>query len=81
MQSFRQPSANQRPNVSISMPVSVEFAVSLGTLPVLMLLTGGHALTNGLRQLGQTSEELFRGDRLPNRPLLRRPLPEVERDA
>jgi len=70
MQSFREPSAPGLPELSVPLPVTADFAVSLSTLPVLILLTGGHALSDGLRQLGQASEELFRGDRLPSRPLL-----------
>ncbi len=72
MQSFREPSAPNLPELSIPLPVAADFAVSLGTLPVLALLTGGYALSDGLRQLGQASEEVFRGDRLPSRPLLRK---------
>lgn len=70
MQSFREPSAAKLPELSISVPVSTDFAVSLGTLPVIALLTGGYAVASGLSQLGLASEELFRGDRLPSHPLL-----------
>ncbi len=70
MQSFREPSASQLPELSISIPLPVDFAVSLSTLPVLSLLAGGHAIAHSLRQLGAASEEIFRGDRLPSRPLM-----------
>lgn len=39
--------------------------VSLATGPVLLALVGGRTLERLLLELGQSSEELFRGDRLP----------------
>jgi hypothetical protein len=35
------------------------------TLPMLLGLVGGKAIAEGLQSLGQASEEIFRGDRLP----------------
>lgn len=39
--------------------------VSLATGPLLLALVGSRTLERLLLELGQTSEELFRGDRLP----------------
>lgn len=50
------------PNVASE---SVNMLLSLGTVPVLLGLWGGKAITSLMRELGQASEEVFRGDRLP----------------
>ena len=39
--------------------------VSLATVPVLLGILTAHSLAENLLQLGQASEEIFRGDRLP----------------
>ncbi|HEY9805100.1 MAG TPA: hypothetical protein V6D04_00910 [Candidatus Obscuribacterales bacterium] len=39
--------------------------LSLATLPVLAALIGGKALAEWVQELGEMSEEVFRGDRLP----------------
>lgn len=39
--------------------------LQLGTASILVLLTTGQATTKALEAVGQASEELFRGDRLP----------------
>ncbi|MBD2464517.1 hypothetical protein H6G89_26275 [Oscillatoria sp. FACHB-1407] len=39
--------------------------ISLGTVPVLAVLLGSKALAELMQQVGEASEELFRGDRLP----------------
>ncbi|MBF2001677.1 MAG: hypothetical protein IGS50_00020 [Synechococcales cyanobacterium C42_A2020_086] len=39
--------------------------LSFSTVPLLMLLIGSRLLAQFFQDLGQTSEELFRGDRLP----------------
>lgn len=54
---------NQPPKSSAKLPIGV--LLSLSTGPFLCLLLGGRAVAIVLRELGQTSEELFRGDRLP----------------
>lgn len=43
----------------------VEFAIGLVTVPALITLVGVKALADTVQNLGQWSEELFRGDRLP----------------
>ncbi|MBD3882944.1 hypothetical protein IFO70_14335 [Phormidium tenue FACHB-886] len=42
-----------------------DILLSLSTAPVLLILIGGKAAAELLTELGQASEELFRGDRLP----------------
>jgi hypothetical protein len=42
-----------------------EILLSLGTVPVLLVLVGSKALANAIKDMGQASEEIFRGDRLP----------------
>jgi len=42
--------------------------ISLITGPLLVTLMGARALAEALTQAGVASEELFRGDRLPNLP-------------
>lgn len=39
--------------------------LSLGTAPLLVALIGGKAIADLMKEIGQTTEELFRGDRLP----------------
>jgi hypothetical protein len=39
--------------------------LQIGTASILVLLTTGQATTKALEAVGQASEELFRGDRLP----------------
>jgi hypothetical protein len=45
--------------------------VSLATPPVLCALVAGRALTRAIIDLGLSSEEVFRGDRLPVLPFLK----------
>ncbi|MFM7423515.1 MAG: hypothetical protein ACKO7W_00685 [Elainella sp.] len=45
--------------------LSTGLLLSFSTAPFLLLLLGGRALSVLLLELGQTSEELFRGERLP----------------
>ncbi|BAY27464.1 hypothetical protein NIES2100_72880 [Calothrix sp. NIES-2100] len=60
----RKPKANPELNLLLfSIPQSM--LVQLGTASTLLLLTAGKASLQALETMGQTSEELFRGDRLP----------------
>ncbi len=43
----------------------VDVLLSLSTVPVLLLLISGKAIGTLLQDIGQASEEIFRGDRLP----------------
>ncbi|MEL6814498.1 MAG: hypothetical protein AAFP03_06760 [Cyanobacteria bacterium J06598_3] len=72
MQSFREPATSKRPSLNISLPIAVELTISLGTLPLLAILTSSRALSFGLGQLGNASEELFRGQQLPTLPLMKK---------
>lgn len=45
--------------------VPTTLLLSLGTIPVLAVLIGGKAFLQAMREVGEASEELFRGDRLP----------------
>ncbi|NJR65837.1 MAG: hypothetical protein HC772_11760 [Leptolyngbyaceae cyanobacterium CRU_2_3] len=42
-----------------------QILLSMSTAPVLMFLIGSKALATAIIELGQASEEIFRGDRLP----------------
>ena len=56
------------PSLRVSVPV--DLAVMAGTVPLLALVIGSRWLGEGMVELGKASEELFRGDRLPSRPLM-----------
>lgn len=45
--------------------ISAEVLLSVATVPVLLVLVGGKALAGLAQEIGQMSEEVFRGDRLP----------------
>lgn len=45
--------------------LSTSLLLSLGTAPLLLILLGSRALAATAQEIGQSSEELFRGDRLP----------------
>jgi hypothetical protein len=42
-----------------------QLLLSLGAVPLLAVLVGGKALEKLMQEMGQASEEIFRGDRLP----------------
>ena len=71
MKSFREPSSPSTPDLSISLPLAIDLTISLSTIPLLALLTVGRLASQSAIQLGEASEELFRGDRLPTRPLIK----------
>lgn len=52
-----------------------EILLPIGTASVLLALLGGKAAAQTLQTLGQASEEVFRGDRLP---ILKFPLKAIE---
>lgn len=58
--------------------VSPEVLLSLATAPVLVALVGSHMVAKAIQELGQLSEEIFRGDRLPvlNFPHEKQPNPD-----
>ncbi len=57
---------------------SSDLLLSLATVPVLIGIVGVKVLTTTLRELGEVSEEIFRGDRLPilNSPAAKKAEPE-----
>ena len=71
MQSFRQPETTSPPRLPIQLPLATEVIISLSSLPLVSLLALGHVVANSLADVGQASEELFRGDRLPSLPLMK----------
>ncbi|OUL33134.1 hypothetical protein [Nostoc sp. 106C] len=60
----QKPSPNPELNLLLfSIPQSL--LLNIGTASILLLLTAGQVSVKALESLGQASEELFRGDRLP----------------
>lgn len=58
-------------------PSPTQILLSFSTVPLLLVVVGGKALASLMQDLGQTSEELFRGDRLPVLKIPHR-MPEVD---
>lgn len=56
--------------------VSPEIWLSLATSPMLLVLLGGKLTSDLLQSIGQASEEVFRGERLPLQPFPNRSVPE-----
>jgi hypothetical protein len=52
-------------SVNRDQQAQLELALSLFTAPFLVSLVGARSLQAGLISLGEASEEIFRGDRLP----------------
>lgn len=71
MQSFRQPDTAFVSARRIQLPIVPEVAIALSSLPLVSLLAASHLIAKGLVEVGQQSEELFRGERLPSLPLMR----------
>jgi hypothetical protein len=60
----QQPSTNPISNLDLfSIPQS--FLLQIGTASILLLLITGKTAVRALEGIGEASEELFRGDRLP----------------
>lgn len=70
MQAFRETPPATLPGFSVSLPLAIDFTIGLTTCGLLALLATSQVAADGLIQLGQSSEELFRGDRLPTLPLM-----------
>jgi hypothetical protein len=61
-------SSNSPPHSTSSAPkvvMPVDLLVSVATVPMVLGLVGTRVLFQVTQQLGQLSEEMFRGDRLP----------------
>ena len=60
----QQPSTNPASNLDLfNIPQS--FLLQIGTASILLLLITGKTTVRALEAIGEASEELFRGDRLP----------------
>ncbi|MBD2563117.1 hypothetical protein ACEYW6_14335 [Nostoc sp. UIC 10607] len=60
----QEPSTNPASNLDLfSIPQS--FLLQIGTASILLLLITGKTTVRALEAIGEASEELFRGDRLP----------------
>lgn len=70
MQSFRQSKRPSLPKFSPQIPVTTELLISLSSLSLVSSLAIAQAIAHQLSTMGQASEELFRGDRLPSLPLM-----------
>jgi hypothetical protein len=58
------PSTSRRPEPSW-IDIAPELMLSLATGPLLLTVLGARAMTQLMQEVGQMSEEVFRGDRLP----------------
>ena len=65
MQSFRENSSENPTLITPSWKISSDIVLSLATGPVLLGLLGNKAINELLLEVGLSSEEIFRGDRLP----------------
>ncbi len=65
MQSTPQPPSESQTSQASPVKMPSDWLISLATAPVLLLLGGSKVLADAVLDLSQTSEELFRGDRLP----------------
>ena len=66
-------STNQKSseNIGFNLPllsIPPSFILQIGTASLLLLLTAEKATVKALESIGEASEELFRGDRLPILP-------------
>ncbi len=69
------PTQTNKPSTNNESP---DLLLSLATVPVLIGIVGIKVVTTTLRELGEVSEEIFRGDRLPvlNSPVAKKAEPE-----
>ncbi len=70
MRSFRESLPSSVPDLSVALPLATTLSIGLATVPLLAVLAAGRLIGEQAIELGKASEELFRGDRLPSRPLL-----------
>jgi hypothetical protein len=60
----QQPSTNPPSNLDL-FTIPQSFLLQIGTASILLLLITGKTTVRALESIGEASEELFRGDRLP----------------
>ena len=65
MQSFRENSSGNTTVTTPGVKIPSNLLISLATGPMLLALLGNKAINQLLPEIGQYSEEIFRGDRLP----------------
>ncbi|HLO49550.1 MAG TPA: hypothetical protein VK211_14130 [Kamptonema sp.] len=65
MQSFRQTLPETKPSQIPNLQIPSDIILSFATVPLLVGLLAGRAAAEVLASIGSSSEELFRGDRLP----------------
>ncbi|ACC83765.1 hypothetical protein [Nostoc punctiforme] len=64
------PPANEQPSTNLPSHLDLftipqSFLLQIGTASILLLLITGKTTVRALESIGEASEELFRGDRLP----------------
>jgi hypothetical protein len=62
------PNSSPNPESNLTFFSIPQFFLLMGTGSILLLLTTGKVTVKALESMGQASEELFRGDRLPILP-------------
>ncbi len=65
MQSTSEPQLESHTSLEPQLKMPSDWLVSLATAPILLILGGSKVLADAALDLSQTSEEVFRGDRLP----------------
>jgi hypothetical protein len=70
MHSFRESLPSSAPDLSVIFPWATTLSIGLATVPLLAVLAASRLMGEQAIELGKASEEIFRGDRLPSRPLL-----------
>ncbi len=65
MQSTSEPQFESQTPQQPELKIPSDWLLSLATAPVILVLGGTKVLADALLELSQTSEEVFRGDRLP----------------
>jgi len=65
------PAGPEDSGFSVALPLSADIAIGLATLPMLAAVLSSQMATRALIELGEHSQELFRGSQLPTLPLLK----------
>ncbi|MGB3533611.1 MAG: hypothetical protein WBA13_08835 [Microcoleaceae cyanobacterium] len=64
-QSTSEPQRESQTSSESQLKMPSDWLIGFATAPILLLLGGGKVLADAALDLSQTSEEVFRGDRLP----------------
>jgi hypothetical protein len=65
IQPTSQPQLDAQTSSEPQLKIPSDWLISLATTPILLMLGGSKVLVDAVLDLSQTSEEVFRGDRLP----------------